>query len=147
METFKDRYHPISFSTEELELVTVTHDEIFFKEEDKYIKMVYADESHVIYTKNDEAIEGEEYEEAKDDDTEILNATRLVFLEQSKLCNLIIIFMPNHKVLPLIEVEFYTVSEKDNFNVPKWFGKQVSEKFFNMKTLWKLMSTQIEGSD
>jgi hypothetical protein len=138
------RFSPQNFKCDTLELVEQTFDEIFYDDDHiqykKMEKVIYGMSNIKPFPrtcyKNNEEISEQEYEEAKKDNIHCLTRNNLHFLESGRVCNFYFYHMQDDSIKPVIEVEFFSLAEKNNFIRPYWFGKEVDEKKYSDLAIW-----------
>jgi hypothetical protein len=140
MEVFTRKFHPSSFDLTNIEPINSAFVQYVFIGDDKYemveaekIKSTYDDV--ITFFKNGERISESSFHE-KTKKRFCVEKNRVVFLHDSNICFLDIYIKPNFQILPVVTIEFATVDERDRYIPLKWFGQEVSEKFYSEKALY-----------
>jgi hypothetical protein len=135
------RFHPTTFNCKNLEILANTFEEIFYIDNDQYKRVEMIEDSNVGIkpTKcylNDEEIAEWIYEESLTENVHTINRNHIVFLENGKVCDFFFYHMHDGTLKCIVEVEFFSQAERENFIRPFWFGKEVNSNFFNDYAIW-----------
>lgn len=141
------RFVPTTYNMSELKILTNTFEEFFFKHEREYKRVEYVktDINEVEFFeqrpyknfKNNEEIHEMEYEDVLGEDTVTLERNHLTFLQDYKVCDFFFYHMHDGSILPVIEIDFFSEAEREQFVRPYWFGNEVREDKFSNKALWE----------
>lgn len=140
MEELTKKYHPLTFDLDKINPISSSFIEYCYIGEDRY-EMVEreSDKPNTVYNahffKNGEQISELDFHE-KTKKRFCVEKNRVVFLYDSHICFLDMYIKPNYQILPVITIEFGTLEEMESFLPQKWFGQEVSIKFYNEKALW-----------
>lgn len=139
METIA-RFIPSNFKTYELEIIANTFDEVFYVGEDQYKrveKIEFGDIGVRPYKcyRNDEEIAEWEYENALGT-IHTIERNHLAFLQSGKVCDLYFYHMHDGSLRNVVEVEFFSEAERENFIRPFWFGKEIKGKHYDAFSIW-----------
>jgi hypothetical protein len=140
-------FNPQQFSCSKLQILASTIEEIFYKGDHQYKKTEKTefenfDSRPKKFYANDVEISEREYKFALTDDVHLMERSHLIFLEGSKVCDFYFYHMYDYNVIAVVEVEFFSLAERENFIRPYWFGKEVEAKRFDAKAIYEQL-TQI----
>lgn len=147
------RFCPANFNTNEMEILTNTLEEIFFAFDREYKRVEVVEELNEQFKqkvrpyknfKNDKEISENEYEEVLSDSIPLLERNHLTFLQDFKVCDFFIYHMHDDTIKFVIEIDFFSDAEREQFVRPHWFGQEVDEEEFSSKALWDLISQKEE---
>jgi hypothetical protein len=147
------RFSPTNYNMNELEILSNAFEDIFYKFGREYKRVEYIKvklEEMKFFEKRDYKnfkenveISETEFEEMLDDSTPILERNHLTFLQDYKVCDFFLYHMHDGELIPVIEIDFFSEAEREQFIRPFWFGSEVSEDRFSSKALFEKIS-QVE---
>jgi hypothetical protein len=140
MEWFSRCFNPSTFDLDKIEPINTAFVMFSFIGEDKYERVEAEkykkhNDEYVTYFKNDVRISQDMYEMMTNDLFKV-EKNRVVFLDDYRICFLDIYIKPNYQILPVVNIEFASEEESLEYEPLKWFGEEVSIRFFNEKALW-----------
>jgi hypothetical protein len=143
------RFVPENFNTSELEVLANTFEELFFAFDREYKRVEVVEKIDDNFMKNvrpyknfknDKEISEIEYEEVLGESIATIERNHLTFLQDYKVCDFYIYHMHDETLRFVIEVDFFSDAEREQFVRPHWFGKEVAEEKYSSKALWEEVS-------
>jgi hypothetical protein len=138
------RFMPYTFDCNQLEVIANSYDEIFYVGDVQYKKIEKVKYGDIgfrprVYYRNDVEISEQSYENALEDHIPTLERNHLVFLENGKVCDFYFYHMKDGTLKNIIEIEFFSTAERENFIRPHWFGKEIKDESISDFALWNLI--------